>query len=76
MREMRAVAPEQSMKLVKSTGRASASKRPAGSERHTLSVRMSNRGLSVEVASGDGNLIVAIVAVLAAAALVLAFILT
>lgn len=76
MREMRDVAPEQRIKLVKSTGRANASNSPAGSERHTLSVRINSRGLSVDVGSGDGNLIIAIVAILASAALILAFILT
>jgi hypothetical protein len=76
MRLMTPEAPEQSMKLIKSTGRQIASNNPAGSERHSLQIRLSSKELLVYVDLVDGNLIIAIVAILAGAGLVLALILT
>jgi hypothetical protein len=76
MRPISPDAPAQSMKLVKSTGRQIASNSPAGSDRHSLQIRLSSKELLVSVDSADGNLIIAIVAILAGAGLVLAFIIT
>jgi hypothetical protein len=76
MRPMSVTAPEQSMKLVKSTGKHTSNSAPAGSERHSLKIRLRPNELFVSVGSEDGNLIIAIVAILTGAGLILAFIIT
>ena len=69
-------APEQRIKLIKSNGRKTSNSSPAGSARHVLTTRVSPRELLVSVDSDDGNLIIAIVALLCGAGVVIAFILS
>jgi hypothetical protein len=72
---MRDSAPEQRMKLVKSTGRQASSSAPAGTDRSQLEILLTPREISLNVESGNSLAILAIVAILTFAGMVMAFIL-